>query len=254
MSEIMDAYWRQPPFARNLATAVVVTSLAVHFHFLPYAWFYFHVSRIFMIPPEIWRPITTFLISGPKIGIIMDPYFLFQYLSQIEAGNPRFPRKEDVLWYLICVSTMIIVLAHYFTGDLYLLQGLILALCYTNHQDQRGQQAMFFFFRVPAQAMPYCMIIASLLMSPGAVPLQIAGLVSAHLYDFLTRLYPEFGGGRNLLPTPRFMSWFVQTPRILQRAYGTAIRNESGGASGASSGGSVLPDSWKTRGSGHRLG
>jgi len=113
---------------------------------------------------------------------------------------------------------------------------------------------MFFFFRVPAQAMPYCMIIASLLMSPGAVPLQIAGLVSAHLYDFLTRLYPEFGGGRNLLPTPRFMSWFVQTPRILQRAYGTAIRNESGGASGASSGGSVLPDSWKTRGSGHRLG
>ena len=34
---------------------------------------------------------------------------VFQYLSQIETGNPRFPRKEDVLWYLICVSTMIIV-------------------------------------------------------------------------------------------------------------------------------------------------
>lgn len=34
---------------------------------------------------------------------------VFQYLSQIETGNPRFPRKEDVMWYLICVCTMIIV-------------------------------------------------------------------------------------------------------------------------------------------------
>lgn len=131
-----------------------------------------------------------------------------------------------------------------------------MSLTYTACQDQRGVQSSFFFFTVPAQAVPYCMLLASVLMSPGIIPLQISGIVAAHLHDFLTRLWPEFGGGPNLLPTPGFVSWLVQTPRILHRGYGTAIRQPdatTGSGTGASTG-SVLPDSWKTRGSGHRLG
>lgn len=150
-------------------------------------------------------------------------------------------------------------LNHFFTGAAYFLQGLILALCYTVVQDQRGQQSRFFFFTVPAQLIPYCMLLMSLLMSPGLIPLQLTGLFAAHLHDFLTRIYPEFGGGPNLLPTPAFLSRFMHTPRIIQRAYGTAIRGRtadeaSGSSSGASTGGSVLPDSWRTRGTGRRLG
>ena len=33
----------------------------------------------------------------------------YQYLSQLETTNPKFPRKEDVLWYLITVGGFIIV-------------------------------------------------------------------------------------------------------------------------------------------------
>lgn len=133
-----------------------------------------------------------------------------------------------------------------------------MALCYTSVQDQRGAKAGFFFFTVPAQLLPYCMLLFSLLMSPGLIPLQISGIVAAHAHDFLTRLWPEFGGGRNLLPTPRFLSRLVQNPRVFQREYGTAIRPPSssptaGSSTGASTG-SVLPDSWKTRGAGRRLG
>jgi len=131
-----------------------------------------------------------------------------------------------------------------------------MALTYTACQDQRGVQSSFFFFTVPAQTVPYCMLLVSLVMSPGIIPLQLSGIVAAHLHDFLTRLWPEFGGGFNLLPTPGFVSWLVQTPRIAQRGYGTAFRQPDatpGSDTGASTG-SVLPDSWKTRGSGHRLG
>lgn len=132
-----------------------------------------------------------------------------------------------------------------------------MALAYTATQDQRGVQSNFFFFTVPAQSIPYCMLLASLLMNPMAIPLQITGILSAHLYDFLSRLWPEFGGGRNILATPSFVSYLVQTPRVMQRGYGTAIRQPSAPASGSSTGastGSVLPDSWKTRGAGKRLG
>jgi Derlin-2/3 len=146
----------------------------------------------------------------------------------------------------------------YFTGDVFFLQGLILALCYTATQDQRGQKAGFFFFTVPAQLVPYCMLGATLLMNPQSLPLQITGLVAAHLHDFLTRIYPEFGGGPNLLPTPAFMSRIMQTPRVLQRDYGTAFRarppNQPAAGSSTGAAGSVLPDSWRSRGSGHRLG
>jgi hypothetical protein len=34
---------------------------------------------------------------------------MYQYMSQLEQGNSRFPRKEDFLWYLIFVGTTILV-------------------------------------------------------------------------------------------------------------------------------------------------
>jgi Derlin-2/3 len=129
-----------------------------------------------------------------------------------------------------------------------------MALTYTASQDQRGVQANFFFFNVPAQAVPYCMLAMSLLMNPMAIPMQVSGMVAAHLHDFLTRLWPEFGGGWNFLAPPGFVSYLVQTPRALRRDYGTAIRAPTAGSTTGASTGPVLPDSWKTRGSGQRLG
>lgn len=148
------------------------------------------------------------------------------------------------------------VLNRLFTGYANFLPALIVALCYTATQDQRGAKASFFFFKVPAQLVPYCMILFSLLTNPASIPLQLSGLVAAHFHDFLTRLYPEFGGGPNLLPTPAFMSRLIETPRVLQRGYGTAIRNSGNQGSGSGTGASTgpLPDSWRTRGSGQRLG
>lgn len=140
-------------------------------------------------------------------------------------------------------------------GGLYL-KGLIMAMCYTAVQDKRGQKSNFFFFQVPAQSVPYCMLIWSMLLNPGVIPLEVSGILAAHLHDFLTRLWPEFGLGPNLLPTPGFLSKLVQTPRFMKRTYGTAVQpkaSTSGSSAGASAG-PVLPDSWKTRGAGHRLG
>jgi Derlin-2/3 len=148
------------------------------------------------------------------------------------------------------------VLNRLFTGQYFFLSGLILALCYTATQDQRGVKAGFFFFTVPAQLVPYCMLLVSVLMSPGLLPLQITGLLAAHMHDFLTRIYPEFSGGPNMLPTPAFLSRLVQTPRVMQKDYGTAIhgRGQQAGSGAGASTGPVLPDAWKSRGSGHRLG
>jgi Derlin-2/3 len=74
-SEIMDAYWAAPPMARTLATAILVSSIAIYTGLLSGWWFYFTEDRLLQFPPEIWRLATNFFLSGPKIGIILDPYF-----------------------------------------------------------------------------------------------------------------------------------------------------------------------------------
>lgn len=162
------------------------------------------------------------------------------------APKIRFPR----------LTSQKKVLAQYFLGSAFFLQGMILAMCYTATQDQRGQKAGFFFFTVPAQLVPLCMMGVTLLLAgPQKMLLQLTGLVAAHLHDFLTRLWPEFGGGANFIPTPAFFTHLVTTPRFMQREYGTAIRNDPRtGTSTGAQGRGPLPDSWKTRGSGHRLG
>ena len=100
------------------------------------------------------------------------------------------------------------------------------------------------------------------------IPLQIEGLVAAHLYDFLARIWPQFGGsGRSLIPTPKVLTTVVNTVSgftanvggVAARATGSAgeTTGSSGQTTGTSTGasrGPPLPDSWRTRGPGHRLG
>nr|CAD70861.1 putative protein [Neurospora crassa] len=74
-SEIMAAYWQAPPMARTLATAILVTSIMAYFGPLPISWIYFDESRLFKLPPELWRLVTSFLLSSPQLGIVLDPYF-----------------------------------------------------------------------------------------------------------------------------------------------------------------------------------
>lgn len=62
-----------------------------------------------MLPPQIWRFGTAFLLTGPALGLLFDTYFLYSYLSQLEVGNARFSRKEDLVWYLMFVGGTIMV-------------------------------------------------------------------------------------------------------------------------------------------------
>ena len=75
MSEILDAYWAAPPMARTFATAILLVSIPVHFGWVSYHYFYFSEDRLFRLPPELWRLVTNFFLSGAQLGIIMDPYF-----------------------------------------------------------------------------------------------------------------------------------------------------------------------------------
>lgn len=147
----------------------------------------------------------------------------------------------------------------FITGGVIFTSALVMAFAYSSTQDERGMKATFFVVTIPAQWMPYAMLLMTFVMAgPNQAKVQATGLVAAHLHDFLTRIWPTFGGGRNFIQTPGFIKRAFQSTQATttDRSYGTAIRPAERSATGSSTSlaGSVLPESWKSRGSGHRLG
>lgn len=59
--------------------------------------------------PQIWRIISNFFITGPKLGIILDPYFLFTYCSSLETTAARFSQPGDFFVYLVFSAIIIVV-------------------------------------------------------------------------------------------------------------------------------------------------
>jgi Derlin-2/3 len=134
----------------------------------------------------------------------------------------------------------------------------MLAFIYTYAQDNRGKKAHFILFQIPVELLPWAMLTLTLITGGLQPALQQAtGVFAAHLYDFLTRLYPTFQGGRNYIQTPAAVKRFfgANQSAYINRGYGSGFRPAQnirqqqgrGWTSGFSS-------SWNGRGAGRRLG
>lgn len=100
-----------------------------------------------------------------------------------------------------------------------------MAYAYTSAQDSPGRQVSFFVINFDAKFLPLALLTMTLIMEGGQSAMaQAMGLIAAHLYDFLTRIWPTFGGGRNFIYTPDTVKrWFGGRPGAQQaRSYGMA--------------------------------
>lgn len=139
-----------------------------------------------------------------------------------------------------------------------------MAFIYTYSQLNRGQKTTFIFIDIPVVALPYAMLLVTM-VSKGykSALVEGMGIPAAHLYNFLTHLYPVYGGGRSLLTVPAFVARWFDGENGYKRSYGAAIpasrssRPSGGETSGSSSGSSwgwPSSNAWKGRGAGRRLG
>ncbi|KAF1981157.1 DER1-domain-containing protein [Aulographum hederae CBS 113979] len=247
----MDVFWSWPPVTRTITVAALVTSILVHGGLLSLAYVAFLPYRILRFPPEIWRLVSAFLVTGPKFAVIMDPYFIFTYGSALERNSPRFSERGSFFIYVCFVSAVITGLAGFYLGAYTHLDALILAFTYTFAQDNPTTNVTVFILTFPAKYLPYALLLLTFIMAPGRVMQQATGLLAAHLYDFLTRIWPTFGGGTNYIVTPEIVKkWFGGLDRAPQdRGYGTAQDFRREGAAAAAS------NAWSNqRGPGRRLG
>lgn len=92
------------------AAAVVLSGLGYGgiISLYPYVFVPQYVFTVKMVP-QIWRCVTAFLVTKPKFGILLDPYFLYQYGSGLERESSRFTQPGDFFVYTLFVGSVIIV-------------------------------------------------------------------------------------------------------------------------------------------------
>ncbi|KAI9661705.1 MAG: hypothetical protein M1821_008943 [Bathelium mastoideum] len=257
-------------------------SFAVHMGPLPFMSIILWWPYVFRLMPQLWRLFSSFLLTGPKIGLILDPYFLYKYGRDLEVDSPRFAQPGDFFTYVTFLWAVILFtdgyllsgyeflhcknppnprfLARYLTG-----LALLMGFTYTYAQDDPARLVSFFIVTFQAKWLPYAMLaISAIAVSPAAALHQSTGLLAAHLYEFLTRIWPEHGNGRNVLQTPAFvLRWFgadQRRPRVTSAgtAFAAQPRTQSASTSGAGQSSGVGlgngPQAWARRGPGHRLG
>ncbi|CAO2649660.1 Nn.00g070450.m01.CDS01 [Neocucurbitaria sp. VM-36] len=262
----MDVFWTLPPVSRT------ITALAVCVSALGYGGIISLYQYIFMAPavfttkmiPQLWRIFTAFLITKPKFAILLDPYFLYQYGSAIERESSRFSQPGDFFVYTVFVGTVIVTLAGAFLNAYTFLPALSLAYAYTFAQDNPTRQVSFFIVNFDSKYLPFALLFMTFIIDGSEAALaQLTGLIAAHLYDFLTRIWPTFGGGKNYIFTPQIVKgWFGATAGSVQnRGYGHVVQGRGratgtgAGADPASAGRSTgVSNAWGGMGPGRRLG
>lgn len=144
-------------------------------------------------------------------------------------------------------------------------EALMLAMVHTVAQDNPRMRAHLVILEIEARFLPYGLLALNFVTrGPTSAMVGAAGIFAAHAYDFLTRIWPTFGGGRNWIEPPAaFVNLFGEGGRagFQPRSYGQAFTPAGAGSSassGASTGRSTAASSagasWRSRGVGRRLG
>lgn len=258
----MDPFYSAPPVIRTLIAGTVIISVTVHAGFLRGNLFGFYRDYLFKIPPEPWRLITPFMLSGGGLDLLFTPYLMWTYGGRLEKKCHRLNKPGDFFVYMLFVCSVILgVNALYFQRAI-LTDTLVLAFAWTYSQDVRGRNAEFYVITIPVQWLPWAILLMTLVSAgPDAALAQATGILAAHLFDFLTRLWPQFGGGKNYLETPFYLRRLFAGAAARPAAEvsdgnlrSTGSSATSGSTSGASPAARQAADAWRNRGAGHRLG
>ncbi|CAN9271057.1 unnamed protein product [Alternaria alternata] len=133
---ILHRYKEKTAFMTITAAAVVVSAAGYGgiislYHYI-FASHYVFTTKVF---PQLWRIFTAFLITKPKFGILLDPYFLYQYGSSIERESSRFSQPGDFFVYTMFLASVIAATAGGILNQYTFLPALSLAYAYTFAQD-----------------------------------------------------------------------------------------------------------------------
>lgn len=136
-------------------------------------------------------------------------------------------------------------------------QAMIVAFAYYwVSLEDRSRKVNFFIIEAPAKFLPFIMLFVTLVQAGlEATLVEATGIVAAHLYLFLTHIWPKVAGGPNLIFTPQWVHGIFNGPADPATA-GTRVPGITTSAGATITRSKFVPanNQWTHRGQGHRLG
>ncbi|KXS22031.1 DER1-domain-containing protein [Gonapodya prolifera JEL478] len=161
---------------------------------------------------QLWRVVTPFFFDKLGFNFLVNLYFL--YKTSLELETELFAsRPADYAWFLLLSMGGMLIPG--LLVPFYLLsEGLSMAIIYIwSIFNQEKRVSFMFGIQFKALYFPWALLAMDFL-TVGQFPwTKLAGLVVAHAYYFLDRVYPDSPGGRRVIVTPAFVSaWFPPAP------------------------------------------
>ena len=100
--QIQRTFWDTPPVTRTLVTTTVALGVSVHLlRIVPYYYVIYLNPLVFTYRqiPQLWRVVTSFVLAGGKLGLVMDPYFLYTYSKRLEV-SARFSMPGEFVTFV----------------------------------------------------------------------------------------------------------------------------------------------------------
>lgn len=88
---------------------MAIQSLLVIGGILPFHYVLFHKSYLWKFPPQIWRLLSSFLMTGGGLSFLFDLYFTWMYGTGLELNSPRFGQPGDFFTYVVFLASVILV-------------------------------------------------------------------------------------------------------------------------------------------------
>ncbi|EMR10856.1 hypothetical protein PNEG_01002 [Pneumocystis murina B123] len=174
---------------------------------------------------QLWRLFTGFFYVGGGLNLVISLFSLYRFSYGIETAY--FIGNIPEYSFFLVFNAGIILFLSYFISSISYFTALNLSICYFWSQRNLNTITNLWFFRIKGRYLPFSMLLLSFFMGGLFSVMQDAcGLLSAHLYEFLTNILPSSGGPR--LTVPR---WFInlfplETPRIIRRPFGVLFNNQ----------------------------
>ncbi|GAM18041.1 hypothetical protein SAMD00019534_012160, partial [Acytostelium subglobosum LB1] len=155
---------------------------------------------------QVWRLLTGSLYMGrPSLYFLSQLIFLVQQGSYLE--NENFGGRKGDFIYMLIVTNLLMHVVAFFMQFYIISHAMIMVIIYLwSRLNPQGEVSFFFGIRFKAVYLPWALLLFGILTGGWPVS-DFCGIIVAHIYHYLTDIYPIMQRGRpNYLKTPE---WFL---------------------------------------------
>jgi hypothetical protein len=163
---------------------------------------------------QLWRLFSSFCFLGmPSFGWLMNLLFLWQYSSQLEKeGFTGVHATADYCCLLLFGAAVLLSSSAILPNLMIYGPSLLMLLVHVSCRKDPFRPVNFWGFSFLSWHFPFILLVMhSILMGGGmrSALTDLLGIVTGHLYLFLTDILPKVKG-ITLLETPQWLCWLVE--------------------------------------------